>query len=73
MLFTTTGMHPLAPYLLGPQHPAGRRLVDVQECMRTGNIDAGEDDTHLTWFEMLGNWSLGDYGRDEAIGWSFEF
>jgi alanyl-tRNA synthetase len=73
VLFTTAGMHPLAPYLLGEPHPAGRRLVDVQECVRTGDIDAVGDDTHLTWFEMLGNWSLGDYGRDETIGWSFEF
>ena len=73
VLFTTAGMHPLAPYLLGEPHPAGRRLVDVQECIRTGDIDEVGDDTHLTWFEMLGNWSLGDYGREEAIGWSFEF
>jgi alanyl-tRNA synthetase len=73
VLFTTAGMHPLAPYLLGQPHPAGRRLVDVQECMRTGDIDVVGDDSHLTWFEMLGNWSLGDYGRDEAIAWSFEF
>jgi alanyl-tRNA synthetase len=73
VLFTTAGMHPLAPYLLGEPHPAGRRLVNVQDCVRTGDIDAVGDDTHLTWFEMLGNWSLGDYGRDEAIAWSFEF
>ena len=73
VLFTTAGMHPLAPYLLGQPHPAGRRLVDVQECVRTGDIDAVGDDSHLTWFEMLGNWSLGDYGREEAIAWSFEF
>ncbi|HEY0483262.1 MAG TPA: alanine--tRNA ligase [Kofleriaceae bacterium] len=73
VLFTTAGMHPLAPYLLGEPHPAGRRLVNVQKCVRTGDIDAVGDDTHLTWFEMLGNWSLGDYGRDEAIAWSFEF
>jgi alanyl-tRNA synthetase len=73
VLFTTAGMHPLAPYLLGQPHPAGRRLVNVQECVRTGDIDAVGDDSHLTWFEMLGNWSLGDYGRDEAIAWSFEF
>src|SRR5215468_7362751 len=73
VLFTTAGMHPLAPYLLGEPHPAGRRLVNVQECVRTGDIDEVGDDSHLTWFEMLGNWSLGDYGRDEAIGWSFEF
>ena len=72
-LFTMAGMHPLAPYLLGEPHPAGRRLVDVQECVRTGDIDAVGDDSHLTWFEMLGNWSLGDYGREESIGWSFEF
>jgi alanyl-tRNA synthetase len=73
VLFTTAGMHPLAPYLLGEPHPAGRRLVNVQECVRTGDIDVVGDDSHLTWFEMLGNWSLGDYGRDEAIAWSFEF
>lgn len=73
VLFTTAGMHPLAPYLLGEPHPAGRRLVNVQKCVRTGDIDAVGDDSHLTWFEMLGNWSLGDYGRDEAIAWSFEF
>lgn len=62
VLFTTAGMHPLAPYLLGEPHPAGRRLVNVQECVRTGDIDVVGDDSHLTWFEMLGNWSLGDYG-----------
>jgi alanyl-tRNA synthetase len=73
VLFTTAGMHSLAPYLLGEPHPAGRRLVNVQKCVRTGDIDAVGDDSHLTWFEMLGNWSLGDYGRDEAIAWSFEF
>ncbi|MGH2898222.1 MAG: alanine--tRNA ligase-related protein, partial [Solirubrobacteraceae bacterium] len=73
VLFTTAGMHPLVPYLLGEPHPAGRRLVNVQACVRTGDIDAVGDDSHLTWFEMLGNWSLGDYGRDEAIAWSFEF
>jgi alanyl-tRNA synthetase len=72
VLFTTAGMHPLVPYLLGAPHPAGRRLVNVQKCVRTGDIDAVGDDTHLTSFEMLGNWSLGDYGRDEAIAWSFE-
>src|SRR5215510_1991070 len=73
VLFTTAGMHPLTPYLLGEPHPRGRRLVNVQECVRTGDIDVVGDDSHLTWFEMLGNWSLGDYGRDEAIAWSFEF
>ncbi len=73
VLFTTAGMHPLVPYLLGEPHPAGRRLANVQKCLRTGDIDAVGDDTHLTLFEMLGNWSLADYGRDEAIAWSFEF
>ncbi|MCE9578783.1 MAG: alanine--tRNA ligase [Deltaproteobacteria bacterium] len=73
VLFTTAGMHPLVPYLLGAPHPAGTRLVDVQKCVRTGDIDAVGDDTHLTFFEMLGNWSLGDYYRDDAIRWSFEF
>jgi alanyl-tRNA synthetase len=73
VLFTTAGMHPLVPYLLGEPHPAGRRLVDVQKCVRTGDIDEVGDDTHLTFFEMLGNWSLGDYGRDDAIRWSYEF
>jgi alanyl-tRNA synthetase len=73
VLFTTAGMHPLGAYLLGEPHPAGARLTDVQKCVRTGDIDAIGDGTHLTFFEMLGNWSLGDYGRDEAIAWSFEF
>lgn len=73
VLFTTAGMHPLVPHLLGEPHPAGARLVNVQKCVRTGDIDEVGDDSHLTWFEMLGNWSLGDYGRDEAIAWSFEF
>lgn len=72
VLFTTAGMHPLVPYLLGEPHPAGTRLVNVQRCVRTGDIDAVGDDSHLTWFEMLGNWSLGDYGRDDAIAWSLE-
>src|SRR4030095_8166177 len=73
VLFTTAGMHPLVPYLLGQPHPAGTRLVNVQRCVRAGDIADGGDDTHLTLFEMLGNWSLGDYFRDEAISWSFEF
>ncbi len=73
VLFTTAGMHPLVPHLLGAPHPAGNRLVNVQKCVRTGDIDVVGDDTHLTFFEMLGNWSLGDYFRDEAIRWSFEF
>lgn len=73
VLFTTAGMHPLVPFLLGEPHPAGSRLTDVQKCIRTGDIDEVGDDTHCTFFEMLGNWSLGDYFKKEAISWSFEF
>ena len=73
VLFTTAGMHPLVPYLLGQKHPAGRRLCDVQKCVRTGDIDEVGDATHHTFFEMLGNWSLGDYFKEESIGFSFEF
>ncbi|HTL36438.1 MAG TPA: alanine--tRNA ligase [Kofleriaceae bacterium] len=73
VLFTTAGMHPLVPSLLGEPHPAGTRLANVQKCIRTGDIDLVGDDTHLTFFEMLGNWSLGDYYREDAIRWSFEF
>jgi alanyl-tRNA synthetase len=73
VLFTTAGMHPLVPYLLGQEHPAGTRLVDVQKCIRTGDIDAVGDPSHLTFFEMLGNCSLGDYFKEGAIKMSFEF
>lgn len=73
VLFTTAGMHPLVPYLLGGKHPMGTRLTDVQKCIRTQDIDSVGDDTHTTFFEMLGNWSLGDYFKDEAIRMSHEF
>ena len=73
VLFTTAGMHPLVPYLLGEEHPAGNRLVNYQKCIRTGDIDSVGDFSHLTFFEMLGNWSLGDYFKEGAIEMSFEF
>ena len=73
VLFTTAGMHPLVPYLLGEPHPAGKRLVDYQKCIRTGDIDSVGDKSHLTFFEMLGNWSLGDYFKTESLAWSYEF
>ena len=73
VLFTTAGMHPLVPFLLGEPHPAGKRLTDVQKCVRTGDIEAVGDTSHCTFFEMLGNWSLGDYFKKEAITWSYEF
>lgn len=73
VLFTTAGMHPLVPYLCGEKHPQGTRLVDVQKCVRTDDIDEVGDTTHLTFFEMLGNWSLGDYFKEEAIKMSYEF
>ena len=73
VLFTTAGMHPLVPYLIGEPHPLGKRLVDAQKVVRTTDIDEVGDGSHLTFFEMLGNWSLGDYFKAESIPWSFEF
>lgn len=73
VLFTTAGMHPLVPFLLGESHPAGNRLVNYQKCIRTGDIEEVGDDSHLTFFEMLGNWSLGEYFKQEAIAYSWEF
>ncbi|MDD5222132.1 MAG: alanine--tRNA ligase, partial [Patescibacteria group bacterium] len=73
VLFTTAGMHPLVPFLLGEKHPAGNKLADVQICLRTDDIDEVGDEAHHTFFEMLGNWSLGSYWKDDAIKWSFEF
>lgn len=72
VLFTTAGMQPLVPYLLGETHPGGKRLVNIQKCVRTGDIDEIGDNTHLTFFEMMGNWSLGDYFKKESINWSFQ-
>ncbi len=73
VLFNTAGMQPLVPYLMGQEHPMGKRLVNAQKCVRTQDIDEVGDNTHDTFFEMLGNWSLGDYFKDDAIAWSYEF
>src|SRR5512145_264813 len=73
VLFTTAGMHPLVPFLLGEPHPQGKRLVNFQKCIRTNDIDEVGDPSHLTFFEMLGNWSLGDYFKRESLAWSYEF
>lgn len=72
VLFNTAGMQPLVPYLLGEKHPLGKRIADVQKCVRTGDIEDVGDNTHLTFFEMLGNWSLGDYFKEDSIKWSYE-
>lgn len=73
VLFTTAGMHPLVPFLLGQKHPQGKRLTNIQRCIRTGDIEEVGDESHHTFFEMLGNWSLGDYFKKESIKWSLEF
>ena len=73
VLFNTAGMQPLVPYLKGQPHPFGTRLCDYQKCLRTNDLDEVGDTTHHTFFEMLGNWSLGDYFKKESISWSFEF
>ena len=73
VLFNVAGMQPLMPYLLGEKHPLGTRLCDYQKCIRTNDLDEVGDTTHHTFFEMLGNWSLGDYFKDESIDYSFEF
>ena len=73
VLFNTAGMQPLVPYLLGEKHPEGKRLVNCQKCIRTNDLEEVGDDTHLTFFEMLGNWSLGDYFKEESIAWAYEF
>src|SRR3989344_1101798 len=73
VLFTTAGMHPLVPYLLGQKHPLGKRVMNFQRCIRTGDIEEVGNSTHHTFFEMIGNWSFGDYFKKEAIEWSFEF
>src|SRR5438067_11783987 len=72
-LFTSSGMQPLVPYLLGEEHPSGKRLVNVQNCFRAQDIDEIGDNRHTTFFRMLGNWSLGDYFKKEQLPWFFEF
>src|SRR3989344_7545110 len=73
VLFTTAGMQPLVPFLVGQKHPLGKRLCSIQKCIRTNDIEEVGDEVHHTFFEMLGNWSLGDYFKEEAIKFSFEF
>ncbi len=73
VLFNTAGMQPLVPYLLGEVHPMGKRIADIQKCVRTGDLEDIGDNRHFSFFEMMGNWSLGDYFKDEAIAWSYEF
>ena len=73
VLFTTAGMHPLVPFILGQKHPLGNKLVGVQKCIRTGDIKEVGDEVHHTFFEMLGNWSLGDYFKEEQLSWVLEF
>ena len=73
VLFTTAGMHPLVPYFMGQKHPSGKRVTDVQKCMRTGDIESVGDSSHCTFFEMLGNWSFGDYFKNDSIAFSYEF
>src|SRR3989338_8947162 len=72
-LFNTAGMQPLVPYLMGQKHPTGKRIADVQKCVRTGDLDDIGDNRHLSFFEMMGNWSLGDYFKEDALKWSYEF
>ena len=73
VLFNTAGMQPLVPYLLGQEHPMGKRIVDIQKCVRTGDLEDIGDNRHFSFFEMMGNWSLGDYFKEDAIKWSYEF
>jgi alanyl-tRNA synthetase len=73
VLFNTAGMQPLVPYLLGQEHPMGKRIADIQKCVRTGDLEDIGDNRHFSFFEMMGNWSLGDYFKEDAIKWSYEF